>query len=939
MIGRHRLDCSSARGGSGISAGAVFRRHVPFFVIPFAIALLLADQACGNLWEAAPPTYHKIAISGRTLSDAMPQDITPTDQEPEQTYVDALTLRLRHATTDIFVPVATHLPELMVRRNAQGASWPAEGGLPPARRPDLPFGTGWTSGLAASIHRVEGKPGEPIYAEATDEQGMVHTFLEVLEPGRPLRFCPVSSPNNEQETTAMSLEKTGGNYVFRRKFGTTLVYTDAAKIELSGAGAKPGESPIKHTFFRLSTIENRAGSRISYVFHETNHGIIPDEIAYLTLRIHIERNARGHVARMVDPQGADILCEYRDSKLPEGGALLVRLRPQEIDGARAATFYDYDEASEPGGDGQPEFRHCDLSRITDPRGKIYVFDYEFDHSGAERGLPRCVRKVTLPDAIGTAEFFNLSRRKPDESQSVRMTYVRDAAGNGRLYRFLENRAVTLDATPAGTPGEKLAAPQFAVFGKMEISNFQGSDYHLSGSGDFVPGAGMKLLGREECAFDAGTCMGLTKATDLSGNVTRFSYGDGFAESAGMPANVFAAHRRDITEYVNALGGKKRFAYDRQTRLLTNAVDENGRVTENDVDGKRGVVTATRTYADGDSFTARRPCAATEYEFGDAVFPAFLTRKTIRKIPSANNPPWETDLVTKYEPDPLGRVAREIKNPGGMNLILRYGYDLNSNKLFKIYPDGYVILFTYDARNRLIRVERPQDDKPPRELYYDPTGNKIRETEPDGRVTDIEYDGESRVLARKVTEKDAAKGSKVFKFAYNGVNSKLFNTTDEGETYTMEFDGLQRATKIVSADGSESVFLYGPNCGSDLFENSTFKATRVTTSPSHQVTINAYDAIYRRVTATKTRAFSIFSEVSKFEYDAAGNLIQETAPGGNQTRYQYDPLNRLVRTVQPDKKVEETFYTSTGLKYATTDGTSGRVEKEYDAAGNVVEHTH
>ena len=938
MTGRDLSDFSSARSKHGVSAGAIFRRYASFLIIPFLISLVPAKQAWGMPWEASPPTYRKIALNGRNVSDKMPQDIEQTDQEPEETYIDALTLQLRHATTDIFVPLASNLPELMVRRNVQSATWSLNGRLPPERRPDLPFGNCWSSGLAANIHIIEGSPSEPVHVEVTDDQGMVHQFIKVFDARMQLHFCPLPSSNNEQETAAMSLEKKDGNYIFYRKFGTRLVYEDSSKIEIGEAAAKQGESPVKHTYFRLSTIENRAGSRCAYTFYDDNHGIIPDEIAYLTQRIHIERNARGQVVRMIDPQGGDILCEYRDSKLPQGGALLVRLSEQQaVKGGRPVTLYDYDEANEPSGDGQPEFLHCDISRISDPRGKTYLFEYELDRSCAEHGLPRCLRKVSLPDKIGITEFFNYSKRNPDEKQSVRMTYVRDAVGNGRLYRFLENDTVTLDSTNMGKPGAKIHPPQLAVFKRMEISNYQGSNYHVSNKEGFVSDVGMKLLGREECEFDVGTGMGLVKATDLSGNAMHFHYANDYSKPAWMPASPFALHRRDVTEYVNALGAKKHFDYDGETRLLTRAVDENDQVTDYEIDQKRGLIKAIRTYANEDSLKAQHPFTATEYEFNNPRFPAFITKKTIKKIPSANNPPWETDLVVTYEPDVLGLTAREIKNPGGLNLIFRYGYDLNGNKLFAIYPDGYVIQFTYDGRNHLIRVDRPQDNKPPREMGYDLSGNKIRETEPDGTITEMEYDGASRMVKKKVTKKDVAYGTKYFEIIYNAVGSKLYDTTDEGETYTLEYDGLQRTTKMTADDGSKSLFEYGKNCGSDLFESSQIKATRITSSPGQQVIVKEFNANYQKIEVSKTDGTTTSPQISKYEYDLVGNLTLETSPDGGQTCYKYDPLNRLVQTIQPDKKTAETFYTSTGLKFATTDGTAERVEKEFDAAGYVVEH--
>jgi YD repeat-containing protein len=907
-------------------------------LIGFIFLIALSHHAHAQAPDTAPPTYRKLTLNGIPDGDKMPQDIDRTDQESEQSFVDALTLHLRHATTDIFVPLATNLPELMVRRNIFSSAWPAGGSLPPDHRPDLPFGDCWTSGLAANIHIIQPDPPGPIYAVAMDEQGMIHTFIETLaSPGTP-RFCPVPSPDNEQQTTAMSLEiNPAGDFIFHRKFGTTLVYSGSSPIQLTEASPESGKPAVTHTWFRLSTISSRAGSSYSYLYYVGNHGLIPDEIAYFTQRIHIQRNPAGQVSRMTDPMGGDLLCEYRASTLPHGGPLLIRMVKQPIDGKRAYIRYDYSETTEPSAAGQQQFLHCDVSQIADPRGKTYQFNYNFDHSTATHGMPRCISSVVMPDASGTSEFFNLSTRMPDETKSIRMTFVRDAADNGILFRFLGNDTVSLDATP---PGPAPASPQplrFAVFKSMEVSYFQGSNFNMSGTNGFTLGHGTKLLGREQYDFDVGTCMGLVQATDLSGNTTRFAYGDPIPHSSSTPANPFAVRQRDVTGCVNALSIRKDITYDQDTRLINGIVDEEGRVTTYQIDSKRGLTTAVTTYADVAALMSGHPFASTTYEYADPVFPSFQTRQTIKKIPSPDSPSWETDLVTSYEPDTLGRVTREIRNPGGLNLVFRYGYDLNENKLFTVYPNGYLTQFTYDSHNNLTRIDRPSEDKPTSESFFDPSGNKIRETADNGDTTTVtEFDALSRITRKTVTKK-GLQAVTVFKYAYNRVNSKTLNTTDDGDIYHYKYDGLQRPTKISGVDGGTSILEYGKNCGGALFSTSTFHSTRVSSPDGSQITDYQYDPLYRVTSVTANKDATNPPDISTFKYDAIGNLISETSPDGKTTRYVYDPLYRLVQTIYPGNKTDRIFYTSTGLPYRTTNG-SESVEQKYDPAGYVIQ-TH
>src|SRR5690606_23435019 len=47
-------------------------------------------------------------------------------------------------------------------------------------------------------------------------------------------------------------------------------------------------------------------------------------------------------------------------------------------------------------------------------------------------------------------------------------------------------------------------------------------------------------------------------------------------------------------------------------------------------------------------------------------------------------------------------------------------------------------------------------------------------------------------------------------------------------------------------------------------------------------------------------------------DAVGNRLTHTDFNGNTTQYEYDSLNRLIRTIYPDGVTEQTGYTANGL---------------------------
>jgi RHS repeat-associated protein len=84
-------------------------------------------------------------------------------------------------------------------------------------------------------------------------------------------------------------------------------------------------------------------------------------------------------------------------------------------------------------------------------------------------------------------------------------------------------------------------------------------------------------------------------------------------------------------------------------------------------------------------------------------------------------------------------------------------------------------------------------------------------------------------------------------------------------------------------------------------------------------------------------------VAAYTYDANGNRLSETRirtlPGGGTetlvTQYEYDALNRLVKTTQPDGSTTRTVYNAIGKQSQTLDPLSRVTSYEYDAAGRLV----
>jgi hypothetical protein len=95
--------------------------------------------------------YRKIGLNGLPLSDGKPQEQDESGQPPEETYLDAFSLQLRHAVTDVYAEASGSLLPLMVRRDVSEETWSAESLETPDTRPHLPFGPGWSSNLCSYV--------------------------------------------------------------------------------------------------------------------------------------------------------------------------------------------------------------------------------------------------------------------------------------------------------------------------------------------------------------------------------------------------------------------------------------------------------------------------------------------------------------------------------------------------------------------------------------------------------------------------------------------------------------------------------------------------------------------------------------------------------------------------------------------------------------------
>ena len=914
--------------------------------------------------EASGPKYRKIAMNGLPLSDEKPQHAAESDQEKEETFVDALTLGLRHSTTDVYLPVSGSDFALSARRDTRSEVWNLRDGLRPHEQPDHPFGICWSSNLAPNVHIAKSNnpnQTEPDKAYVTDETGAVHTFFIWYDDHghNSPHFFPMPTAKNEQTPNLESLTQNPTypvSYTFQRKYGSTLTYVlTPLNLKIDEDRLVGSQYQISNTYARLVQATDRLGNTIYYQFYGATN-LVPATITVNNqpnTRISIRQN-NGVITDIWDANGNHTSFGYTPYNDGKGAAYQLT----SVTTPDGATTYSYSTVDET--DATPHvatdpvkiYTHAELASITDPRGNTYQFHYGIDHTKLnymdtpgvftgyypQSGLPMNVTQITMPDGT-SSNFANNSKiwveyeNGQPQQRGQRNIQVTDAAGSGRVYRFENAKVIPLPKFKQFYNATSFTDAKVVCYQTMSI--------------DFASAVG--YLGAETYNFDINAAMAVSSIRDLSGNITTFAHTEAWQAPADyrniMTDTTLNGCYGDPTSQTDAMGHTKSFTYTPDTRIMTSITDENGRLTLYAVDnlGRRTM----ETIASSGVGTQGR---VTAFDYGYSNYPGFTSQTIVKAISGSGDPSWVKDLVTQFVPDINGRVAYQIVDPSGLHLVTTYTYDANGNKLTSTDPKGNTTWFSYDSRNRLVAVTYA--DGTHKVMAYDACGNKTAEYDENGLATLYEYDTLNRLVtqARDMNGNGAIDNlDQITRYAYDAVGSKVSVTDPNGNSTHMAYDWLHRLISTIEPQTPDGLYpttllSYGANSGGNAFDSSSFKPTHII-DPRGVVTDVVYDALYRPVSktvGTMQGSTEVVVSTTATQYDNVGNAILTTDPLGHQTTVRYDALNRPVLTVNADGTWDSTLYTSTGLKWRVQDElwdfnkpNFHATDTEYDGAGRPI----
>ncbi|MBS4769970.1 DNRLRE domain-containing protein [Carnobacteriaceae bacterium zg-ZUI240] len=418
---------------------------------------------------------------------------------------------------------------------------------------------------------------------------------------------------------------------------------------------------------------------------------------------------------------------------------------------------------------------------------------------------------------------------------------------------------------------------------------------------------------------------VVKQTDGNGAVSTLAYRSG--ETITTDANGYQTTYQYDEQYrttgiIYPDGSTVSKTYDAHNRLFTQT-NEKGQTTTYTYDGSGNVLTETRFDGATKTYTYdRKNHLLTRTDFDGA--------KTTHQYDDKGNViqtilPDGTTIT--YTVDKQGRVLSITDAVGSQT---SFAYD--GAKLVKVTnPLGGVSTLTYNAHHQVVSITNPHGGVTT--LTYDMEGRKLSEKDADGVGTTQIFDSAGQVTA--VTD---GNGNTVT-FTYDASGRKLTSSNGEGGQYRYVYDGAGNTIQMVDAQGNTTIYQYD-NRHRLVQETKPFGETIHYTldalgqvvSKTNEAGHTSYLTYDDRYGLVKTVTDAL-GQVTQYDYDTVGRLVETIYPIGTRTQSTYDALGRLISyTDEAGQKVDNT-YDVVGRKIsATLNGKTTRYT--YDDAGHV-----
>ncbi|MEW8539447.1 MAG: putative Ig domain-containing protein [Candidatus Thiodiazotropha endolucinida] len=407
---------------------------------------------------------------------------------------------------------------------------------------------------------------------------------------------------------------------------------------------------------------------------------------------------------------------------------------------------------------------------------------------------------------------------------------------------------------------------------LYLSDLDNGYLATAGDGQAQPVTRYTLTTRAGYVYQLNQDFGVERITDPNGQT--LTYSDmGISHSAGPSVTFTRDGNGRITGVTDPAGRSLVYAY-RYTGDLISVTDRNNAVT-----------TYTYTYNNSHGLI-------------DTLDP--LGRRLIRNI-------YDTD----------GRLIAQEDSDGNRT---SFNHDLGANQSVVTNRRGYATQYGYDARGNVTTQVDALNNVTT--YTFDARDNQLSQTDALGQVSSATFNADDDQL----TQTDPL--GNTISYAYNARGQETTITDASGDVFTNTYDAVGNLTGIEDPLGNTA--------GNTL--NSLGQVTS-TTDALGNVTSYTYDG--NGYKATETDALGA---VTSYTRDANGNVLTETrsrtladnSQVSETTAYEYDALDRVIRTTDALGNVTHSEYDLAGNQVATVDVLGRRTEMIYDAYGRLTE---
>jgi RHS repeat-associated protein len=276
--------------------------------------------------------------------------------------------------------------------------------------------------------------------------------------------------------------------------------------------------------------------------------------------------------------------------------------------------------------------------------------------------------------------------------------------------------------------------------------------------------------------------------------------------------------------------------------------------------------------------------------------------------------------TLYEYDADGNVLRVTD---ALSHVMSYTYDSRDNKLSETNAIGKTTAYTYDANDNLTSVTDPLNNVT--RYTYNALRQVLTVTDARNNVTTNTYTPKGQLE----TTTDAL--SHTTSYSYDAQGSPKTMTDALSQVTEYQCDLLGNLRQETDAAGHVTSYNYDAN------QNRTSQTTtRTLANGSTETLVTAYEYDHLNRPVKTTYPDGTFTQMS---YNQIGQQATTTDQLGRVTSYTYDDMGRLTKTAYPDGTSEETTYDAEGRRLTSKDR-AGRVTSfTYDAVGRLTKTTY